>query len=457
MKSSVLDFCIKLPHPSFSANDQEIQEELFYSRQYFINFLLELKDELNQSEKVLLYQFIGEMLSDYPTFIQLNREKLVFISMELLDIVIELNRKDLSFLVTSYWRRLESLKNEEIDRIIERLNSSTFSYLQEYIFAGDHERCLESILKDESRRELIFNRLYKYNDTLSFFTNNFVALMKLDSHETVKFLSLYFFKDLRSFLDKLVGFDELEFNFMQNILEIVPEKGDFIFSNEDLYARYIALTCQYMPSMVVSLIEQAEILPIQAALKSCLQYGITDALVILYEKMGDYELAFQRLLDSANANKISKFCNQRPEFWNKLLQSKVDFSLYLDKVPFSILAASSDVIGNQEMLKLTGRFLYEKQAHAITERIMKKENFSLLDDLTGISNGNLKTKGICDVCRIQNDFKDVVLFSCNHSCHVECIEDAAICGICSGTTCISSNSTSNTTLAIQRLLNFTAS
>lgn len=329
----------------------------------------------------------------------------------------------------------------------------------------NYDEILECYLRDKTRHSEMFAYLarfarYPEREIYSQIYFNLRKLLDINSDALVKVIVDDFPEEIHKFTKLLDKTPQEQHSLMDNL----TQRG-VTFEIADA-EHFLDLMCQFQPQNVEPFLRNpVNKYRLEVALKTSKKYHLHSACVLLYEKQGDYQSAFNVSLDllkeapesqaEASAAQISALCarasdvlseNEREILWFTLL--KLVLSRDLPTVTKSILHMASSHVDLSKLVQLvltsgtkTGNFgdirhllvgmlsnsRYETVLLETTARVLGTDlHRTLAKEKKEASCGLAIPSVVCVECGhgLRKIGKEVVVFgTCGHAVHQECFSE----------------------------------
>lgn len=454
---------------SLAFQEKEFNGELGFShRKRIINILLEIMTPENAtwSEIGCLLNFISQQISSncLPADSTLIDKVINYLAME--EITGETARQHSER--ESAWHELLSsnflqhLTDEEQLRMARKANCyQVVEYLLEKLQIYDE--ILECYLNNQIRYDSMFAyiEMHAKNPERKVYEQlllHFPRILSIDAEKTTRIVAVYFSNNIVDLISTTKSDTKLLFAFLKALHRLsVPLNS---VNSETL----LELLCINEPQSVDQFLENCDAYRIETALDIVQKHHLTTACIMLFEKQGDYQMAFDlslKLLKEASeenaeacALQISSLCarasqvlsvQEREEYWFELLNLILSRE-YLKSITKNMLHEASQHVDLPRLVQLvmnTGTVSgnigdikdllmgmlsnsrYETHAMATTAKILGADlHEKFVKRQKEAHRGLWVTFVKCVICRqrLYNQTDVLVLGPCGHSMHVRCIE-----------------------------------
>lgn len=330
----------------------------------------------------------------------------------------------------------------------------------------ERRKCFDDILPcyldDEFRHVELWNYLRRYAKTeerLIFeqMFSHFGQLLRIDAVELTRIVVDCFSANVPQLLRLLEPNESDSFRFMQEL-----DKQHVTFEAADS-ERFIMLLCRFATDQVDSYLRRNDNYRIDTALVAVKAFQLSDSLIYLFEKQGNYEEAFKvsmdRLKDApesmaeTRALELSQLCTRAadvlsPKDGQRLWFAVIDAVLLrpdLSQITRNILHAASKDVDLSEMVQRimqatrsenSGNFgdirpilvgmlsnsRYETFMLQTTAKVLGDDLYAKLARAKSVTGRGLAVKSMrCVNCQTRLCGQDVQMFgSCGHAVHVAC-------------------------------------
>ncbi|XP_049539400.1 vacuolar protein sorting-associated protein 8 homolog [Anopheles darlingi] len=457
---------------SLAFQEKEFNGELGLSqRQRIINILLEILTPQHAAWSQIgsLLNFIAQQIAsrELPENDVLLEKIINYLT---IPIEVTLTRRE-HFEREQTWLELlrsNCLEHMPIEQLLEIAMTNKCYHVAEHLLEklGRYEEVFGCYLQDEYRHLQLFSYITQHatdprRQVYLLVMRNLCQIVDINTEQAARVLVENFMRFLSSFLQIIErdGVSKRLFNFLEALL-----KQSVQLETSDL-ERYLELLCQHRPVEVVDFLKSNDSYRLDNAIRIVKRFELSDALIYLYEKQGDYQSAFEIAEASLKATpentaescalQINALCirassvlveSERELLWFSLLNTVLARN-DLTSITKNILHSASEFVDLPKLVQLvlnsgttTGNFgdikhlligmlsnsAYETLLLQTTARILGKDLHMLLAKEHRQAMRGLTVKSIkCIVCRAHLYNADrqqpvVVMGDCGHAMHQEC-------------------------------------
>lgn len=338
----------------------------------------------------------------------------------------------------------------------------------EYLYEQSqrYDDILQCYLKGPIRHEEMFTYIRRFasvpNRKIYYqIYDHFPQLLDINTEETVRVVVESFGSHVNSLVKLVSGNKKQLYGLLDSLL-----KTGWPLGAEDCEA-YVGLLCQFNPENVESFLRSNDKYRLDVVLEMVKSYQLNGACMLIHEKQGDFESAFNIALEllkeapesvaETTALQVSALCsrasevlpeNEREDLWFSLLHvilTRPD----LTSITKNILHSAGNHVDLSKLVQLvlnsgtkTGNFgdikhlllgmlsnsQYETILLQTTARILGRDLHNLLAKEKKIASRGLCVKSIkCVMCRLrlksQNHDSIVIFGNCGHPVHEECLSE----------------------------------
>uniref|UniRef100_A0A6B2EJN7 Putative vacuolar assembly/sorting protein vps8 n=1 Tax=Phlebotomus kandelakii TaxID=1109342 RepID=A0A6B2EJN7_9DIPT len=358
-----------------------------------------------------------------------------------------------------------------VHEMIQMAEQSHCYRVMEYLYEQTRkfDDILQCYLQDRVRHEEMFTYIRRFAGVpirkiyLQIF-NNFHQLLDIKAEEIVQVVVENFSSSVNSLIKLVSGSRKQTYVLLGNLL-----KNAWPLEVEDC-EHYIALLCQFNPENVESFLRSHNKYRLNIVLELLKSYQLNEPCMLIYEKQGDFQSAFNIALEllkeapesvaETSALQVSALCarasevlpeNERENLWFSLLRvilTRPD----LTSITRCILHSAGNHVDLSKLVQLvltsgtkTGNFgdikhlllsmlsnsQYETILLQTTGRILGTDLHNLLAKEKKVANRGMCVKSIkCVSCRLRlrssNRGTMVIFGSCGHAVHEECLATSKI-------------------------------
>uniref|UniRef100_A0A7N8Y267 VPS8 subunit of CORVET complex n=1 Tax=Mastacembelus armatus TaxID=205130 RepID=A0A7N8Y267_9TELE len=235
--------------------------------------------------------------------------------------------------------------------------------------------------------------------------------------------------------------------------------GTVFLHKEDLHELLLDLLCQFASQRLLSFLQTSQHYRLEQAIQITMKYHHSEATAYLLEKKGEVQGAFAVLLEVNSLNDIIALCHRSSQNLY-LQQSEVyDFIFVyvsvLKELTMEVLNCMSSIIslpaiiqrilqdpvyGKGKLAEIQGLILgmldtfnYEQTLLETTTTLLNHDlHWSLAHLRAAVTRGLHPRQDYCHIClqpyrRRQNSDEEIIVFSCGHLYHFQCLQQNEWC------------------------------